>query len=91
MITTPVVQELVERVDRLEKCLGTLISWSIVQLGVEGVDQLLGILSGEESDTVNAEDRSKAFNAGLESAAAECESLFMQTAANYIRALKEQT
>ena len=50
MITTPVVQELVERVDRLEKCLGTLISWSIVPLGVEGVDQLLEILSGEESD-----------------------------------------
>ena len=48
MIKTPVVQELCERVERLEVTLGTLITWLVIQIGVDGVDQLLEILANAE-------------------------------------------
>lgn len=39
-----------QKIERLEKTLGTLITWLVVTLGVQPVDQLLKMLSEEQSD-----------------------------------------
>jgi len=46
IITELLADKTEARLNRLEKTLGTLISWSMIQLGSDGQKQLLDILEG---------------------------------------------
>ncbi len=44
------IQKLTEQVERIEKTLGTLIAWSLLQLGKQSTETLLNMLE-DKNDT----------------------------------------